>query len=395
MRNGVRALPLFVVLVVLAGCGSGGGATTTSATADTATVASGDARAQQVVDAVQAVQRQYGSRAILYGSWIDGKPLAVGAVGSALPGVAARPDQHVRIGVAAEWFMGTLLLRMADQGKLSVDDPIAKWYPHLPNANKVTLEMLANSSSGYNDFVTTPAFSDAFNQNPFRSWTPNELIAIAVSKPPLFPPGTSWSFSDTNATILGQILQRVGGKPLGVRYQENLFSKLDMTQTRANTNSIMPTPALHRYETSRGPYEDSTNWDADWVPGASNVTSTIGDLGKWVRSYGTVLSAKSRAMQTAPLLAGKGPLTKTTYYGFGTTITNGWVSTNPQLMGYNGIAAYLPSKKLTFVAFTTLGPKTPAVVAAATAVFLRVAHALTPQNIPAYTVLPRGKSGNQ
>ena len=132
MRNGVRALPLFAVLVVLAGCGSGSGATTTTATADTATVARGDARAQQVVDAVQGVQRQYGSNAILYGAWVGDKPLAVGAVGNAQPGVRAAPDQHVRIGVGAEWFLSTLLLRMADQGKVRVDDPVAKWYPDLP-----------------------------------------------------------------------------------------------------------------------------------------------------------------------------------------------------------------------------------------------------------------------
>jgi len=396
MRNGLRLLPLLVVVVVLAGCGSHNSSTTSSGVrAATATVAANDARAQQVVDAVHAVQARYGSNAILYGAWVGDKPLAVGAVGTALPGVRAAPDQHVRIGVGAEWFLGTLLLRMADQGKVRVDDPVAKWYPHLPNASKVTLQMLANNTSGYNDFVNTPAFSDAFARNPFRTWKPSTLIAIAMSKPPLFAPGTSWAFSDTNATILGQILQRVGGKPLGALYQGELFSKLGMTETRANTNSIMPEPALHGYETSRGPYEDSTNWDADWVPGASNVTSTIGDLGRWARTYGSVLTPRSRKLQVAPLTAGKGPLPRGTWYGYGLSVTNGWVATNPQLMGYNGIVAYLPSQKLTFVTFTTLGPKTPPAVAAGTAVFQGVAHALTPQNIPAFSVLPRGTSNNQ
>ena len=187
----------------------------------------------------------------------------------------------------------------------------------------------------------------------------------------------------------------MGRKPLGTLYQENLFSKLGMTQTRANTNSIMPSPALHGYETSRGPYEDSTNWDADWVPGASNVTSTIGDLGRWVRTYGSVLTPSSRKRQIAPRTAGKGPLPHGTWYGYGLSVTNGWQAQNPQLMGYNGILAYLSSQKLTFVTFTTLGPKTPAVVAAGTAVFQNVAHALTPHNIPAYSVLPRGTTGNQ
>ena len=394
MRKGLRIIPVVVVVAVLAGCGSGDKASNDAGAGPT-TVTSRDARAQQVVDAVRSVQAQYGSRAIVYGAWIEGKPLAVGAVGSALPGVPARPDQHFRIGVAAEWFLGTLLLRMADQHKVGLDDPIAKWYPRLPNAREVTLRMLANSSSGYNDFVNTPAFSNAFAKNPFRQWRPDELIAIAMSKPPLFAPGTSWAFSDTNATILGQILQRVGGKPLGTLYRENLFSKLGMNQTRANPNAIVPAPVLHGYESSRGVYEDSTNWTGTWVPGASDVTSTVGDLGRWVRGYGSVLSARSRRLQTAPDLAGKGPLTRSNYYGFGTLVTNGWIAQNPQLAGYNGIAAYLPSKKLSFVAFTTLGPTTNPVVAAATAVFRKVAHALTPENIPAFSVLPRGTSGNQ
>ena len=394
MRNGLRALPLLAMLVLVAGCGSGGNGSGTT-TSSAATVASNDARAQQVVDAAHAVQDKYDANAVLYGAWVGDKPLAVGALGNALPGVRAAPDQHVRIGVGAEWFLGTLLLRMADQGKVRVNDTVSKWYPHLPNASKVTLEMLSNNTSGYNDFVTTPAFSNAFCRNPFASWKPSTLISIAMSKPPLFAPGSSWAFSDTNATILGQILQRVGGKPLGTLYQENLFSKLGMTQTRANTNSIMPSPALHGYETSRGPYEDSTNWDADWVPGASNVTSTIGDLGRWVRTYGSVLTPSSRKRQIAPITAGKGPLPHGTWYGYGLSVTNGWQAQNPQLMGYNGIMAYLPSQKLTFVTFTTLGPKTPAVVAAGTAVFQNVAHALTPHNIPAYSVLPRGTTGNQ
>jgi hypothetical protein len=108
----------------------------------------------------------------------------------------------------------------------------------------------------------------------------------------------------------------------------------------------------------------------------------------------SVLSARSRRLQTAPDLAGTGPLTRSTYHGSGTLVTNGWIAQDPQLAGYNGIAAYLPSKKLSFVAFTTLGPNTDPVVAA-TAVFRTVAHALTPENIPAFSVLPRGTSGNQ
>ena len=63
-------------------------------------------------------------------------------------------------------------------------------------------------------------------------------------------------------------------------------------------------------------------------------------------------------------------------------------------MGYNGIAAYLPSKRLSLVVYTTLGPTTDPDVAPATAIFLDVAQKLAPGNIPGFSVLPRGEGGS-
>jgi D-alanyl-D-alanine carboxypeptidase len=395
VRRGLLLTALLAGLVGLAGCGSGD--STTSATtaaapaADTTTVAADDARGQQVLDAVRATQAQFGPRAIVYGVWAAGKPLAVGAMGTALPGVPATPAQHIRVGNTAEWFMTTLLLRMVDQGKIALSDPIAKWYPHLPDADKVTVRMLATSTSGYNDYVTTPAFVKAYAANPFAHWTPDQLVAIAMTKPPLFAPGTSWAFSDTNFTLLGQILQRAGGRPLDTLYRENLFAPLHMTETQANPNALVPAPAIHGYTTERGPFEDATNWSPSWVPGVANVTSTVGDLGRWTSAYGSVLSAGARRLQTAPDLVGTAGMTRHGYYGFGTTVSNGWIANNPQLMGYSGIVARMPSRRLSVVVFTTLGERTNPAAAVATAVFLRLAKALTPQNPPTLSVYPRGK----
>jgi D-alanyl-D-alanine carboxypeptidase len=352
------------------------------------------ARARAIVDAVRAVKTQYGSHAIVWGAWLGRRRLTVGAVGSALPGVPARPDQHFRTGNTAEWFMGTLLLRMVDRHEIRLDDPISRWYPDLPDADEVTVGMLASSISGYNDFVTTDAFVDAYAADPFRQWRADELIAIAMSKPALFPPGTSWAFSDTNFVLLGQILERVARKPLGDLYRENLFAPLGMRQTRANPNAEVPAPALHGYETERGVYEDATNWSPSWVPGVANVTSTVADLGRWVRSYRSLLSARSGRQQTAPDQVGKGPLTDRNYYAIGIGVTGGWIASNPQLMGYNGIAAYLPSKRLSFVVYTTLGRTTDPDLAPATAVFLDVAQKLAPGNIPGFSVLVRGEGGS-
>ena len=97
------------------------------------------------------------------------------------------------------------------------------------------------------------------------------------------------------------------------------------------------------------------------------------------------------AAPDAPNEVGKGPLTDRNYYAIGVGVTGGWIASNPQLMGYNGIAAYLPAKRLSFVVYTTLGLTTNPDVAPATAIFLDVAQKLTPGNIPGYRVLPRGE----
>jgi D-alanyl-D-alanine carboxypeptidase len=168
-----------------------------------------------------------------------------------------------------------------------------------------------------------------------------------------------------------------------------------MRETEAHPNALVPVPALHAYTTARGPFEDSTNWDATWVPGVSNVTSTVSDLGRWTRLQYSLLSAKSRKVATAPSLAGTGPLTKSGYYIFGTIAARGWWVSNPQLMGYTGAVGYMPAQKLSVVVFATNGPKTNPVASPATAAFLDITKALTPRNVPGLSVEPRGASGNQ
>src|SRR3569623_332819 len=83
--------------------------------------------------------------------------------------------------------------------------------------------------------------------------------------------------------------EQAGGRALS----RELFAPLGMRQTRANPNAEVPAPALHGYEAQRGVYEDATNWSPSWVPGVAYVTSAVADLGRWVRSYRSDLSARS------------------------------------------------------------------------------------------------------
>src|SRR5205814_1553288 len=78
----------------------------------------------------------------------------------------------------------------------------------------VTLKMLTNQTTGYPDFETDPKFLAAFNADPFHIFTFEERLKIAFSRRIQFEPGTNWSYAHTNFMILGQILSKIGGKPL-------------------------------------------------------------------------------------------------------------------------------------------------------------------------------------
>ena len=348
--------------------------------------------ATQLLEAVREVDESQPIQGLVFGVWIDGKEVLTGAMGEQVAGVATTRDVHFRLGNTAETMMTTLLLRLVDQGKLKLDDPVSKWYPDLPEAGQVTLRMLASSTSGYADYATTDEFNTRLHTDPFQRWTPDELLAIAMKQPRVFPPGTSWAFSDTNFMLLGQILEQASGHPYPELVKAQILDKVGLPNTSFPTTSAIPDPVLHSYTNERGVYEEATFWSPSDFPNNGSVVTTLGDLGKWTTALGTgaLLSKGSFDLQTGDQNVGLGPLTADRYYGMGVAYTNGWIFTNPQFDGYTGVLGYLPAKKATVAVASTFGPKGDITVSYGAAVFNRIAEILSPQNAPNITVCPRG-----
>ena len=338
--------------------------------------------AKKVTETVSALSEKYPVRSTLYGVWVDGRPLVTGALGKARPGVAASKAAHFRIGNVTESFTTSLLLQLVDEGLVSLDDPIAGWLPDLPGAQQTTVGMLARSISGYPDFVTDDRFTKQSNADPFRRWRASELIDLAFERPILFPPGTSWAFSDTNFLLLREILQQVGGKPVNQLLRERILDPLGLDETAMSLRRHIPAPVIHAYSTDRGRYEDSTRWSPSWAPGMGNMYSTLGDLGRWATALGTgsVVSPESHALQFGPQNVGLGPLTEATYYAMGSVVRDGWIFNNPQVLGYNGVVTYSPSKKTAVVVFTTQGPKGDPLVAYASAIADGITRLVDPKH---------------
>ena len=330
---------------------------------------------------------------VVFGVWTKGKEVVSGTLGEALPGVRATRRDHFRVGNVQEAVLTTRLLQLVEEKKLSLDDKLSKYMPDFPQADEVTLEMLARSTSGYADFVTSDEFATAFEDDPFRQWTPDEIIDIAAGLPPEFPPGTSWAFSDTNFVLLGQVIEKLDG-PINEQYQQPIYNEIGLTDTRVTPTAEMLSPVLHSYSAERGANEDATFWSPSWVPNAGDMSSNLSDMAKWAAALaeGTVLSKKSHEIQFSDELSGVGPFTDDLYYAMGFVVAKGWVINNPQIDGYTVVVAYHPATKTAVVVSATITPDAPPGYHAAALVFNHITEIVSPDDLPDLSVQPRGES---
>ncbi len=289
------------------------------------------------------------------------RPLLSTAFGRSMAGVPADRRMHFRIGSMAIPHLITLLLQLQDEGRLSLDDKLADFLPQLPNADRITLRMLADNTSGYQDWIQgNPVFVDTLLANVFRQWSPAELLAYAFARPPACEPGTCFRYAHTNYAVLSEVISKVTGEPISRLMQQRILRPLGLRETAISRYPAMPGPVLHSYAADRGVYEDATFWSPSWTIGAGTVMSaTIGDVARTARAVGTgaLLSAAASRERFAPTTAGMGGFTRSFYFALGIIVANGWYLQNPMLNGYTGVMAYLPSRRLSVAIVTTQTPQ--------------------------------------
>src|SRR3954449_11820904 len=136
------------------------------------------AKADAVMRIVRDTMAQAHLKAVIVRVTVDGKEVVTQAVGESMTGVPATTAMHFRNGAVAISYVSTLLLKLVDQKKVSLEDKLSKWLPDFPNADRVTLGQLAQMTSGYPDYVIgNDAFSTALYADPFRQWTTQDILA--------------------------------------------------------------------------------------------------------------------------------------------------------------------------------------------------------------------------
>jgi CubicO group peptidase (beta-lactamase class C family) len=278
----------------------------------------------------------------------------------------------------------TLVLQLQEKGRLSLDDTLSKWLPQYPNADRVTLRMLASVTSGYPDYIQeNPPFEAAQLAEVFRHWTDDELLQYAFAQPIVCDPGACFHYAHTNFILLGRVVERVTGKSITELLQQRFLDPLGLRDTTITKLPAIPAPALHAYSSERGVYEESTGWSPSWGLGDGLImTSTLRDMTTFFKAVGSgqLLSKSAASEQVEDLSKGLPGAPAQIGYGLGIAVGGGWVLQNPIFNGYAGIAAYLASQQISIVIDNTHGPNAKEGTSIATDIFMAIAHYLAPNS---------------
>ena len=251
------------------------------------------------------------------------------------------------IGSVTKQFTAAAALLLAEQGKLSVSDRVAKYYPGVTRANDITLLDLMNHVSGYPDYYPLD-FVDRRMQKPID---PDELIREYAGAALDFEPGTRWSYSNTGFVLLGRILEKAAGQPLGSFLRERIFDPLGMTHTIYDPKADDRRVASGFTSFALTPLTPAVREGEGWVGAAGAVYSTAEDIARWDVALmdGRVLKPASWNLMSRPRILANG---KSSNYGCGLSVAT-----------RNGLTVYTHGGAVSgFIARNTFIPQTRSAV---------------------------------
>ncbi|MEU0114656.1 serine hydrolase domain-containing protein [Streptomyces bobili] len=302
-------------------------------------------------EAVEDVRRQAGIPGLVVGLWMPGKGNYVRATGVA-DTATRRPmttDQFIRIGSETKTFTVTALLKLVDDRRIRLDDPISDYVRGVPGGDRITLRHLAGMRSGLFPYSADPDFVHDLLSDPSRTFTPQEVLAYGYKHPNTFEPGQEFQYSNSNLVLLGLVIEKVSGQRLADFIDRRVLRPAGLHHTLFPEGAEFPEPHPRGYtdQTLDGEVADATDWNPSWAWAAGAMISDLHDLRRWARivATGTLLRPQTQAERLRTLPTGY----PGTSYGLGIFKSGGWIGHNGSIPGYETVTVYLPSQKATLV----------------------------------------------
>jgi len=294
-------------------------------------------------------------------------------------------DTHFRIASNTKTMTAAVIVLLAQEGKLSFDDPVSKYVPGVPNGDKITIAQLLEMRSGLYDYTSDPIISATIDTDPTKVWTSAELLAIAFAHPPNFPPGAKFEYVNTNYALLGLVAEKIDGKPLASCFQDRLFGPLGLRHTLlpASTVNTIHEPFSHGYLygsssvalVGEPPYspevqaaaragtllpKDYTEVNHSFAAAAGGVISTSDDLATWIKALvaGRVLDPAYQRRWLDSLKPEDPSKPEGQKYGYGIAQLSWGPNTiyfhGGETPGYNSKISHDPANDMTLIVWTNL-----------------------------------------
>lgn len=277
-------------------------------------------------------------------------------VGRIDPETPAAPAMRYAIGSVSKQFTATAVLQLEEEGKLSLDDKVAKWFPQLTRAGDISVRQLLSMTSGYQDYWPQDyVFMDMQRPAPAR-----EIMQRWAAKELDFEPGSKWQYSNTNYVIAAAIVERVAGMPFMQFLRQRIFTPLKMTTVADfDAGPLGPADAQPLLRNALGPFRPAPKEAAGWLFGAGQLAMTAHDLALWniaVMNRALLKPSSYKAQQTDMLLENG----IATGYGLGVRVIapggRRRIVHGGAVSGYTTTSQIFPDDRAAIVVYTNIYP---------------------------------------
>jgi CubicO group peptidase (beta-lactamase class C family) len=250
-----------------------------------------------------------------------------------------------RIGSISKIFTGVILFQLIEEGKITLETTLDKYYPQLPNASKITIGQMLSHHSGLFNITSDPAFLSYMT----TPQTHEQLVAKMAALTPKFEPGAKYEYSNTNFILLSYIIEKITNKPYAEVVKQRVCSKIELKDTYygAKINTANNEALSLNFADS---WKELPQTDMSIPSGAGAMVSTPADLVKFIEAlFAGKLVSNASLEQMKPLKENYGmAMHKVLFddkigYGHGGAID-----------GFRSELAYFPQENLT-IAYTSNG----------------------------------------
>ena len=193
------------------------------------------------------------------------------------------PETKFRLGSMTKQFTAMGILVLANQGRLKLDDPLSKYLPDFPNADKIKLHHLLSHTSGVPSYNSVEGYGEHY----IKPWSIDEVIEWFQDEPLQFEPGEDWAYSNSGYVLAAKVIEIASGQEYADFLHEAIFEKLGMEDTGQDVfTTVLPHRATGYGNAEREIY-NAPYRDMPFTSGAGSLYSTVLDLYKWDRALYT------------------------------------------------------------------------------------------------------------